>query len=338
MNAEILDYLTRINPIEKKQLKSKQFHNDIPNSAVNKNLTIELKTPVLNNYYFKNKDIFVRKHNRFAPYPTHAHEFLEMNYMLKGQANEVVNGESVHLGQGDLILLDVGCRHSIGTLSKEDIMINILFRDQDINIDMLNELRSNQSVFYEFLVNRAVKRTNQKSYLIFRSDANGNSEIQVTLDHIIEEYFGSKPFANAIIKDYLSILFIQIVRNYKIKARPTTVSQQLVMKLLKEINRNYQNITLDKLAKKFNYNKNYLSNLFKQEVGKTFSDALTQERLIHARTMVTSTTMPIADIMESVGISNKKFFYDKYKAAYHTTPGKDRSAAENKKVSTPFNL
>ncbi|MFD1672641.1 helix-turn-helix domain-containing protein [Agrilactobacillus yilanensis] len=331
MSPKTLDYFLELNPIEKAQKNSKHFENDIPMSAINNQLSFKAEVPVLNNYYFKNKDVFIRKHNRFAPYPTHTHTFLEMNYMLQGECVEIVDGETLQLKTGDLLLLDVGCKHSLGQLSENDILVNIMFRDQDISINMLNDLRRNQSVFYEFLLNRTIKKENQRKFMIFQN-RNGN-EVQDTLNHLIDEYIQSKEFANTIIKSYLSILLTQLIRNYNVKTKDTSQSQRLILKILKDITKNYQHISLEALAVKYNYNKNYLSNLFKKEVGKTFSETLTQERLIHARTMVTSTMIPISDIIEEIGITNKNFFYKKYKEIYHTTPGEDRTQADKDSIS-----
>ncbi|ATO54965.1 AraC family transcriptional regulator [Loigolactobacillus coryniformis] len=328
MKQSILDLLKEPTLIEQEQKNSDIFHDDIPTSAINTGLSATRHIPVLNNYFFRNKDIYISKHNRYAPYPTHTHTFLEMNYMLSGKADEIINGKKVHLKAGDLVLLDVGSQHSIGYLGDNDILINLLFRDQNISINLLNDLRRNKSILYEFLINRVTNKDGdpQNNYLIFHKQAE-NSEVRVTLDTIIEEYFSNREFSDSIIKSYLSILLTQLVRNYTIQTKQASSSQQLMIKILRDIIQNYQNITLDKIARKYNYNKNYLSNIFKQEVGKTFSEALTQERMIQAHTLITSTTLPITDIIEKVGISNKNFFYDKYKKQYHIMPSAARKQA-----------
>ncbi|MCH4170245.1 MAG: helix-turn-helix domain-containing protein [Lactobacillus sp.] len=332
MDPKIMASFLELNDIEKLQHDSKSFHNDIPMSAVSNPLSFKAEAPVLNNYFFKNKDIFIRKHNRFAPYPMHTHTFLEMNYMLRGSADERVDGEHIHLSEGDLLLLDVGCKHAIAALGENDVMVNILFRDQDISIRMLNDMRRNRSVLYEFLLNRTIKKQNIRKFMLFQHN-DRNDEVRSTLDHIIAEYFQPREFSNSIIKNYLSILMTQLVRNYNVRAKEISESQRIVLKVLRDITNHYRSISLESEAKKYNYNKNYLSNVFKKEAGKTFSTALTQQRLIHARSMVTSTTMPISDIIEAIGMSNKNFFYKKYNEQYNSSPGQDRANAESDALS-----
>lgn len=249
----------------------------------------------------------------------HTHTFLEINYMLRGEADEVVGTKSVHLKQGDLLLLDVGCAHSIGYLGTNDLLINILFQDRTINIDLLNSLRSSRSVLYEFLINRKVGVGNSAEYLLFKQE-NGR-EIQETLDRIIEEYYLQQDYADTIIKAYLSILIAQLVRNYSVDVeKGLTKPQLLVTKILQDINDNDSTISLSYVAQKYGYNRNYLSNLFRSIVGKTFSEVLTKQRIMHAHTLFVSTRMPVGEIIKKVGISNRTFFYKKYRSYYHKNP------------------
>lgn len=182
MKQAVVDFLRKPTLIEQQQKNSDIFHDDIPISAINPNLSTDRHIPVLNNYFFRNKDIYISKHNRYAPYPTHTHLFLEMNYVLFGHADEIVNGKQIHLQAGDLLLLDVGSKHSIGYLGENDILINLLFRDKNISINLLNDLRRSKSVLYEFLINRVTNKDHQSedNYLIFHKQK--NNEVQVTLE------------------------------------------------------------------------------------------------------------------------------------------------------------
>ncbi|KRM86328.1 hypothetical protein [Liquorilactobacillus vini] len=80
----VLKLLQKPNSIEIEQKKNAHYLEEMPTNAISQELSQQKKYKVLNNYFFKNKDIYISKHNRFAPYPTHSHTFLEINYLLKG--------------------------------------------------------------------------------------------------------------------------------------------------------------------------------------------------------------------------------------------------------------
>ena len=319
----ILNKLMKTTPLEREQLKNLEFHNDLPIDVYDSALSQKERTPIIGNALFKNKNIYVSKHNRYAEYPTHSHTFLEINYMLRGSCDEVVEGQPVHLEQGDVLLLDVGCKHSVGYLGTNDLLINILFQDKEINLDLLSDLRSSKSVLYDFLINRKMGDDSKLHYLVFGHES--QSEVQETLDRIIEEYFLERDFSDTIIVSYLSILIAQLVRNYKIDTQISmSKSQEIAVQLLKEINTNYKDVTLEKLAAKYDYNRNYLSNLFKREVGDTFSNVLTKQRLMKANILITSTNLPVSKIIKEVGIKHRRFFYRKYISLYKVAPSASR--------------
>lgn len=296
----------------------------MPPYAINQELSLKEHGRVLSNYFFKNKDIYISRHNRYADYPTHTHTFLEMNYMLQGHATEIVDDKKITLNTGDLLLLDEGSTHSIKALGDNDLLINILFRTKNISINLLNDLRRSNNIFYDFLLSQVIEDSNHKrDYLVFTKKR--NNEVQETLDRIIDEYYLKRDFSNSIIKSYLSILLVQLVREYPLNGpHQENKSSLLAIKVLKAIAEEYKTVSLEELANRYNYNKNYLSNIFKSEVGQTFSEVLTRQRLIQAHTLIASTSLPIATIMEQVGIKNKTFFYQKYKNYYKTLPSTDR--------------
>jgi AraC-like DNA-binding protein len=323
MNQRVLNMLYTLNSLEKKQQKDAHYLEDLPAKAINNKLLQKKEIKVINNYFFRNKDIYVSKHNRFAAYPLHSHTFLEINYMLEGKANQIVNGKEITLHRGDLLLLDVGAEHSIDVLGENDLLINILFRNTNINIDFLKDLRRSRSVLYDFLLKSPIKANEKQNYLIFRTAK--NQKIAQIMDEMIEEYFLKKEFSDTIIKSYLHILVTNLVRDYQIiDQQPQSKTRKIVIEILDEIDKDFNSITLQKIAGKYGYNKNYLSNLFKKEVGKSFSEVVIQKKMTQAHTLIMSTSLPISKIVEAVGISNKSFFYKKYYEFYKEKPLADR--------------
>lgn len=325
MDVSVFRALQALSPVEIQQQKNHLVSDDIPPDAIDLEASHQVRVPVINSeYFFKNCSVFIRKHNRFAPYPEHTHQFFEINYMLRGHATEYVNGHKIQLSEGDVLLLDIGSQHRIDALDSNDLLINILFRDRNISLDLITQIQATRSVLYDFLINNMAANPKKQQYLLFKKTGIDNDQTQHTLDDLISEYYEQREYADTIIKSELTILIARLVRNYQLPAPKTSPSQELAIKLLDDIRQNYQKLNLEMLAVKYAYNKNYLSNLFRKEVGKTFSAALTEERLIRARGLIQNTTRPITSICHGVGFSNKSFFYHKYADKFGRTPKEDR--------------
>lgn len=321
MDSRVLGRLRQHELVENEQLKTGEHVTDLPNKAISKeNSTTNVK--VLNNYFFRNRDVYISKHDRFADYPEHSHQFLEMNYMLNGSCDQIVDGKEVHLSKGDLLLIDVGCTHSIKKLNENDLLINLLFRDQSISINLLDDMRRSNSVLYDFLIKRVSGESNSLKYIVFRN--NVDNDIRYTMEDIITEYYSKREFSNSIIKAYLSILLTKLVRHYHVPTDKKNPQQQLIVKILKDISDQFRTIKLTDLANKYGYNKNYLSNFIKKETGKPFSTLVMNQRLIQAHSLITSTNMPISEIIDNIGMKNKTSFYKKYKSYYLMLPGDER--------------
>lgn len=320
MNKEVRDFLKSYTKQETAQLRENRFVDNI----LDKDKEMGNNSfKILNTLFYNNKDIFISKHNRFSDYPLHSHQFIEINYVVSGSCTQIVEGETVTLHEGDFIFLDIGCKHSIKALSENDILVNIIFSDKSINIQWLSEMKKSNNIIFEFLVNVLSGVDNLQKYIIYRNDS--HSEVPFILEKIIEEYYLQKPFAHLIISNLLTIFFTELVRNYNIQAeQEITPHQSLVINILKDIEESYKNINLNTIAKKYGYNKNYLSNLIKKETDQTFSELVLKQKLIKAHALITSTSMPINDIIFEVGFSNKHFFYEKYKGHYKALPNEVR--------------
>ncbi|WP_346200473.1 helix-turn-helix domain-containing protein [Caldifermentibacillus hisashii] len=320
MNKKVIELLKEYTPQERAQLIEKKFVDNIPDHVKEQNKDT---FKILNTLFYNNKEVYVSKHNRFSDYPLHSHQFLEINYVLSGQCTQIVEGRTVTLSKGDIILLDIGCSHSIKALSEEDLMVNIIFGNRSINIQWLNDLKASNNIIHEFLLNVVRGVNNTEKYIIYRNHT--DSDITVVLEKIIEEYYLNRPFSNTIISNYLTILFTELMRNYHIKAKEKiTPHQSLILNILKDIEENYIDISLQFIADKYGYNKNYLGNLIKKQTNYTFIELVTRQKLIKAHTLIISTSMPINDIIYTVGFSSKNFFYDKYKQFYHCLPNESR--------------
>lgn len=322
MDSTTLAEFYKLSDIEQKQLQDQQFHADFDSKSIMKKESI-YKIPVFTEDFFKNQNVYISKHNRFAAYPTHTHTFLEMNYMLAGHAIEHIGKSEIKLNQGDMLILDIGTTHSIEPLSADDIMINIIFRNKiDFSISNIQRLGQYNNIVSKFLL----ANDHLNKYLIYRSN-HTEGQVQTVADSIIKEYFHPQKFSKMLIDSYLRSFIILLSRNTTLYSSDVVQNQMpdMVLYMLKEISKDPKGCSLNKLAEKTSYNRSYLGSLFKKSTGQSFSEALTDQRLLDSYNLLTSTSMPISEITERVGISNKTFFYRKFKNKFHQLPNEIRN-------------
>lgn len=273
-------------------------------------------------HLFQENNILIRQHRRFAYYPLHSHHFLEFNYMYCGTSEQIVNGLPITLKEGQLLLLDTNSRHELMPLGGKDILLNFLFKTNDININLLKKIDNRSGgLTYNFLMNAILEPGYNETHLLLHLSK--EPEIQVTLDQMILEYFSKKHLGNEIMNAFSQVLFLQLSRVYHsqlAKIYKKDGQSNLMIKILQRIESDYRTLNLKTLADELGYNPNYLSNLIKQQTGKSFKQLITNQRLHEAQDLILSTRFSIEEIAASVGFSNKTHFYKKYREYFGDTP------------------
>lgn len=316
---DLIQKLKQETPIEKEQKKKKIFIPDLEDIEENMAFTPKLRSK----FFFRNKDLFISKHNRFAAYPEHSHEFLEFNYQLSGRSTQIINGEKFTLTQGDLLLMDTGSMHSIEYLGEDDILLNVLLSDKMISLDWLREMYTTDSILYKILLTTNSIEDKVPNFLIFREQ--NNEHLQKIILQMVREYIFPQPFSNKIISSYLPILLFELSRRYPINYELTHSSEtDPFIQILEIIDTEYASVSLSEVSERLNYNKNYLSNLIKEKSGSTFTELLNEKKLMKAQLLIQSTEMPINMIASEVGYSNNTYFYKKYKEYFQYLPGEER--------------
>lgn len=319
MQNKINDILFQDTPHEIKQKETDMFQPDFTYILDKKTE----ETPTLpDSLFFQNKDIYISKHSRYAAYPKHSHQFFELNYVYHGTSTQLINGKKYELKQGDILLMDASSNHSIERMEYDDILINILFQNSQISLDWLNQLRNSNNVLYQFLSNKKTYPKN-KNFIII--SAMNNSHIKEVINQMLYEYFVSELFSGKIISHYLSILLYELARNLPtLESRDSTYINDNILNVLQLIDAEYNSLTLQKAADHLSFNKNYLSNLIKQNTGATFTELINQKRLMTAQSLIQTTRQPIEDIARKVGYSNITYFYKNYKRFFGHLPSVDR--------------
>ena len=315
----IIDYLTKETDIETKQ---KETERHIPDYD-SQNADLPRLT---NDLFLANRSIYISKHNRYAPYPKHTHQFLELNYVLQGQCQQIINDTPYTFYEGDILLMDAGSAHAIEALGEDDLLINIVFKDTQISLKNLEELQGQNSILYQFLLKSHTHIQSAENFIVLQSDKTNKSKNLIEL--MLNEYFDPKPFSNQILEHYLSILLFELARSLPTLGDTVRDANDPYVQVLELIDQEYSTLTLAKAAKELNFNKNYLSNLIKEKGNVTFTELLNQKKIMIAQLLLKSTNFSIEKICQTVGYSNKTYFYKQFQNQFGKLPSQVRNTKE----------
>ncbi|BBH24196.1 hypothetical protein Back11_55410 [Paenibacillus baekrokdamisoli] len=116
--------------------------------------------------------------------------------------------------------------------------------------------------------------------------------------------------------DALAQMVMDEVRKTKFSS-----GQKMAEAIRMYVEENYcYDLTLASLADMFHINENYLSGLFKQNAGVTFSDYVTKLRMGKAEQLLRENELKLTDIATLVGYSSSSYFSTSFKKFYNVSP------------------
>lgn len=247
----------------------------------------------------------------------HTHDFLELVYILEGNALHTINGITTAVKPGDYFIVDYSCRHGYQICGDGQLtLFNILFTPEFID-PVLSGCRSFNQILEHYLIRF------QNAPVNLPSDALFHDENKIILSKITEmerEHSYHRPGYLEILRCELIEFIILILRGFTDSHNMPSV-HPCVCTILDKINRNYMNpLTLSDISAELNYSLPYLSRLFKQETGVSFVECLKRKRIENSCRLLLNTDKKVSDIAELVGYSDLKTFQSVFKQIMHTTP------------------
>ena len=266
----------------------------------------------------RGKLIEVRPHTRFVKFPRHRHNYVEVIYMCQGTTTHYIDGNEVVLEPGDLLFLNQNSEQEILPAGEADIAVNFIILPEFFNM-AFSMMGTEENTLKEFLVGTLCGKNEQTSYLYFHvADV---LPIQNLVENMVWTIFydmGNKRSCNQIT---MGLLLLQLL-NYmdKMETGSSRFDTELTGNVLKYIEEHYKDGSLSELDELMNYDLYWLSREIKKRTGKTYKELLQAKRMSQAAYLLTSSRLPIADIIESVGYDNTSYFYRKFKERYGAGP------------------
>ncbi len=270
----------------------------------------------------------------------HAHEFFEFNYILRGSCVNVVEGKTISMNEGDILLMPPGIYHAVFA-SKESYVLNISIAP-DFFGAFCEEFSGISSRFSEFLSSLDSKEC--YLYFLCRDCREIESVVWNMIEHCLKrfnpKYYAKDGFLEQICKIYgknqelgrfdfllaeirlkeILLLMLRYGNSHSELPNKQKKNSALMVSIFDYINKNYQNITLTSLAARFRYSETHISRLLKEKTGLSFADLLINVRLSHALVLLCDQEMKICEISQRIGYEAPSYFYRLFKKNFGITP------------------
>ena len=312
MHAELLKSLSVITEEEQKILDGE--------SGIDPHLYTERDELVVDcdKLLKRGKLIQVRPHTRFVYFPKHRHNYVEVIYMCQGSTTHIVDGNKVVLGQGDLLFLNQNAMQEIFPAQKADIAVNFIILPEFFNM-AFSMMGAEDNMLKEFLVGTLCGKNDRTSYLYFHVAE--ILPIQNLVENMVWTIFYDLSNKRSCNQITMGLLLLQLLNHMdKMETGSSQFDKELAGGVLSYVEEHYKNGSLSELADIMGYDVYWLSREIKKRTGKTYKELLQTRRMNQAVYLLTSSTLPVADIIEAVGYDNTSYFYRKFKEKYGVSP------------------
>lgn len=258
----------------------------------------------------------------------HTHDFVEICYVLSGSGFHQLNGVENPVGKGDLFIINYDVAHKFYSTGTENPVVtyNIMFKPGFIDHVLLN-FNDFNSLTMSYLFQNIFNEDT------FRKDLSLSADEQNSIESVIHsmyaEYNLQQDGYMEIIRAYVVELLIKIMRCFNRRAsqdKTTKSHARIIEQIMTYLNEHHAaNYSLQDLAVKSFFSKNYICRIFKESTGTTISEYIQSLRVNEACTLLKTSDMKITRIALAVGFSDYKSFNVVFKKVVGMLPRAYRS-------------
>lgn len=274
-------------------------------------------------YYSDEKFIVIRNKSNALTEDYHMHDFIELNYTIKGVCNHKIDDKDYLSKKGDLLFINYNTKHYFTTENLE--YVNILIKPDFVS----SSLSGIENAFSLLTLNDfsefSASINEENCFIHFDDDEQKN--VEALIEIILREQEKSGQGQALILHSALNILLTMIFRKM---ALPIADKFKIDQSLLTYIKDNCTSpLKMDAVAQKCFYSPSYFSRTFKATTGYSFSQYLQKCRIDKACRLLLETDLKIEDIISQSGFSDRTQFFKKFVEQTGITPLQYR--AKNKK-------
>lgn len=252
----------------------------------------------------------------------HRHSFVEMEYIVCGGGENIVNGKKYELKRGAISLLMPWHVHELYA----DRIDPPRIKKCSFRIDMLD----NGNALLKSVSSMIMNGGDYSPVVYFTEDESK------CFEEVFDKALQENKSADAYKTELCSALTTEMVIMFLKKATANTPEREFsVWDILKTIETSFnkKDTTLENIAAKYGYSPSHVAKLLKEQIGMSFSEILDDVRIRNAQYMLIYTDASIEDIATSVGYKTKSGLYNMFVKLKGISPTMFRN--ENKKPTAP---
>ncbi|MCM3439471.1 AraC family transcriptional regulator [Metabacillus halosaccharovorans] len=266
--------------------------------------------------------------------PAHSHEFIELVFVVKGNARHIFEEQSYMIKTNDVFIINPGEVHTFNIDKGESLeIINCLFLPNLIQDSWLKELGVSQSMDYFYI--HPFLDNKERFHHLLNLDVNTSSRFLHLLEGMMFEYNKENSCYSTLIRLQLVELLIILSRQYnERKSRcMQPLSKQddiniLIQRICGYLTRNFdQKISIQTLCHLFNISPRHLNRLFKQETGQTIIEMVHNIRIEKAKQYLIETDEKVINVAIRVGYEDPAFFSRLFRRIVGSSPGKFKASS-----------
>lgn len=237
----------------------------------------------------------------------HWHEKMEICMMLEGRCDFEISGRTYSASEGDIVVIKSGEIHSFNQIHGDCAVYICQFAPMflyNLRVDIGN-------------IHHHIKAKDMKELSI-------HQKICECFETLYNEKKMEQKCSELIIKSNIFYIYGLLLRYFEKKGGTykKDISKSIsIQRILEYISSNYtDNITLETVAEKFNYNPMYLSRMFRTRMGVNFKYYLDNIRISKAIELLLTTDMSITEISYACGYENIRTFNNVFKRVTGIVP------------------
>lgn len=255
----------------------------------------------------------------------HWHEDVEFIYVADGEMDYFVNGKSVPLKSGDMIMVNSGRLHYGYSDHEQDCRYYCVLLHPSM-------ITSNKKLHERYIT--PLIGSHEPDYFLFDSD----DEITQLLLKIYKAKTGSSPSYELDVINLFQSLWIQLYHRtlpcLHTDAANTDDDLATQRQMVSYIYQNYSSsITLEEIAAAGKVCRSKCCQIFKKYMGQSPMDFVNSYRLECSQQLLENTSLSITDICLTCGFNHQSYFTKQFRLKYQCTPKEYRKSISPDKTA-----